>query len=166
MASGVVDLVFEDFTVTFLDATGTPVDLPLIWDGTGQFGDIANVFEEIGVYAVSGGSQAFRGSRRGARKSIEISFAANVTSFTSAGVTDATGNPLDFIKRTNGFSANVNTNTTGFDFDMIDIKFSATVNSVVHSVVFAKCAVQSETVMGEPNKFNFSAVCRGGATVA
>jgi hypothetical protein len=152
----IASLVLEDGT------SPAPVDLDLLTFADHSFSAdrLTNLFEEIPVYA----GQTFLGSRRGAPAPINLSFSMYMTSVTSADTTDAAGNPFDFVARTNGFSGNVNANTAGYDFDMVGVKVTMTVNGVTQILAFDKCTMIGTVNADEPNKLDFAAVCRGGVT--
>lgn len=164
MPSAVVPLTKYDITeLAMLDATAvTPIDLPLIYADKSFSADrMVNLYEEIPIYA----GQTFLGSRRGATIPISGAFSTYMTSVLSADVTDAAGNPWDFSSRANGFSANVNANTTGYDFDMITLRITMTTNSVTQVAEYAKVALVGAWSADEPNKIDWTWVCRGGVTL-
>lgn len=163
MPSATVALTKYDIaSLVMKDATGSPVDLDLLTYADHSFtaDRLVNVFEEIAIYA----GQTFLGSRRGAPAPINIAFSTYMTSVASADTADNNGNAWDFVARTNGFSANTNTNTTGYDFDMIDLTVTMTTNSVTQTLAFSKCTCLGAFSADEPNKIDWTVVCRGGVT--
>jgi hypothetical protein len=156
-----VALVQQDYLVTLLDGTGTPVDLGVIYgDKSFTVSDIVNLFEPIVVDA----GRTFLGVRKGNRKPISGSFSCYETQYTSAATTDADGSIDDMVSGTNGFSANVSTNTTGYDYYMVDIRIAATLGATTHTLTLAKCTVVLSRTYGEPNKIDVQFECHGGAT--
>jgi len=142
--------------------TPTPVDLDLLTYADHSFAAdrTVNLFEEIPVYA----GQTFLGSRKGAPAPINLTFSMYMTSVASADTTDEAGNPFDFVARTNGFAGNANANTAGYDFDMVGVEVTMTVNGVTQTLDYAKCSCIGTINADEPNKLDFTAVCRGGVT--
>lgn len=164
MPSAVVPLTKYDIASLVLTdgTTPTAVDLDLLTYADHSFSAdrLVNLFEEIPVYA----GQTYLGSRRGAPAPINISFSMYMTSVASADVADTNGNPFDFVARTNGFSGNANANTSGYDFDMVGLTVTMTTNSVTQTLAFAKCSCVGAISADEPNKIDFTVVCRGGVT--
>ena len=165
MPSGTVPYTKYDLaSLVFQDGTGTPVDLDIVGYADHSFtaDRMVQLFEEIAIYA----GQTFLGSRRGAPAPIELTFSTYMLSVASADVTDAAGNPWDFIARTNGFAANNNANTTGYDFDMVNLVVTLTTNSVTQTLTYAKCNARGQFSLDEPNKIDWTVTCRGGVTRA
>jgi hypothetical protein len=161
MPANAVVLVQQDFLVTLIDGTGSPVDLGVIYgDKSFSCSEIVNLFEAIVIDA----GRTFLGVRKGNRKPVTGTFSAYDVNFTSADVADATANLDDFSALLNGFSANLSTNTDGYDFPMCNFSISATVNSVVHSLTFAQCVLRLTRSAGEPNKVDAAFECHGGVT--
>ncbi|MBO13885.1 hypothetical protein [Herbaspirillum sp.] len=164
MPSATVPLTKYDIASLVLKdgATPTPVDLDLLTyaDHTFTADRMVNLFEEIAIYA----GQTYLGSRRGAPAPINLTFSMYMTSVASADTADTNGNPFDFIARTNGFSGNTNANTAGYDFDMVDITVTMTTAGVSQTLTYDKCTCVATVNADEPNKIDFTAVCRGGVT--
>ena len=163
MPSAVIPLTKYDITeIAFLDATGSPVDLPLVYmDKSFSADRMVDLREEIAIYA----GETYLGSRNGATIPISGAFSTYMTSVTSADVTDAAGNPWDFIARTNGFSANTNAGTTGYDHPMITLRATMATNSVTQILSYAKTRLVGAWSADEPNKIDWTFVCRGGVTL-
>jgi hypothetical protein len=163
MPSATVALTKYDIASLVMKDGGSPaVDLDLLTYADHSFSAdrLVNVFEEIPIYA----GQTFLGSRRGTPAPINITFSTYMTSVASNDTADSNGNPWDFVGRTNAFSANDNTNTTGYDFDMVDITVTMTVNAVTQQLDFAKCTCVGAFSADEPNKIDWTVICRGGVT--
>ena len=163
MPSATVALTKYDIaSLVMKDGTGTPVDLDLLTYADHSFSAdrLVNLFEEIPIYA----GQTFLGSRRGTPAPINITFSTYMTSVTSADTADSNGNPWDFVGRTNAFSANDNTNTSGYDFDMVNLTVTMSVNGVTQQLDFAKCTCVGAFSADEPNKIDWTVICRGGVT--
>jgi hypothetical protein len=165
MPSATVPLTKYDLaSLVFEDGTGVAVDLDIVGyaDHTLTADRMVQLYEEIAIYA----GQTYLGSRRGAPVPIELTFSTYMQSVASADVTDAAGNPWDFIARTNGFSGNTNANTSGYDFDMINLIATLTTNGVTQTLTYAKCSARGQWSNDEPNKIDWSVTCRGGVTRA
>lgn len=163
MPSATVALTKYDIASLVLkDGTGVAVDLDLLTYADHSFtaDRLVNVYEEIPIYA----GQTFLGSRRGAPAPINITFSTYMTSVTSADTGDNNGNAWDFVGRTNGFSGNTNANTTGYDFDMVNLTVTMTTNGVTQQLDFANCSCVGSFSADEPNKIDWTVVCRGGVT--
>jgi hypothetical protein len=161
MPSAVVPLTKYDIaSLVIKDATGSPVDLDLVTYADHSFScdRLVNLFEEIAIYA----GHTYLGSRKGATAPINISFSTYMTSVTSADTADNNGNAFDFVARTNGFSGNTNAGTAGYDYDMVSLTVTMTTNSVTQSLVFSKCTMLGAVSADEPNKIDWTVVCRGG----
>lgn len=163
MPSATVALTKYDIASLVLkDGTGVAVDLDLLTYADHSFtaDRLVNVYEEIPIYA----GQTFLGSRRGAPAPINITFSTYMTSVTSADTADNNGNAWDFVGRTNGFSGNTNANTTGYDFDMVNLTVTMTTNGVTQQLDFSNCSCVGSFSADEPNKVDWTVVCRGGVT--
>ncbi len=162
MPEGTVGLTKNDITeIALLDGTGTPVELALIYaDASFSMDDFQQVFEPI----VLRFGHTLLGVRKGARKDIPFSFSTYHTSFTSAAVTDAGGNPWDFANIQNGFSGNTNTNTSGYDYPLCSVRVTMVTNSVSHIVLMNQCMLLGVVNADEPNKIDWSGTCYGTIT--
>ena len=165
MPASAVVKVKQDSTITLQDGTGAPVELVITYDPkTFSCDEVADLHEEVAIYA----GRTYLGSRKGAAKPVGFSFECYVTSFTSAETTDTEGNPLDFIRRVNGFSANLNAGTASYDFPMCGVVLTmegTELGDLADSTLtFAKCALSFSFSADEPNKFAVTGTCRGGLT--
>jgi hypothetical protein len=163
MPSAVVPLTKYDIASLVLkDGTGSPVDLDLITYADHSFtaDRLTNLFEEIAIYA----GHTYLGSRKGAVAPINLAFSTYMTSVSSADTADNNGNAFDFVSRSGGFNANQNNGTAGYDYDMVSVTVTMTTNSVTQTLVFAKCGMTGAISADEPNKIDWTVVCRGGVT--
>ena len=163
MPSAVVPLTKYDIaSLVMKDGTGSPVDLDLLTYADHSFSvdRLVNLFEEIPIYA----GHTYLGSRKGAPAPLNVSFSTYMTSVTSADVADTNGNAFDVVARTNGFSANINAGTAGYDYDMVSLTVTMVTNGVTQTLVFAKCTALGAISADEPNKIDWTVVCRGGVT--
>ena len=161
MAAGTVAYVKHDLTITLLDGTGTPIDLELIYaDKSFSCDRLVNLFEEIAIYA----GQTYLGSRNGAPLPINGTFSTYMTALTSAATTATDAAVHDFAARTAGFSANLNAGTSGYDYPMVTLRAAWLTNGVTNQLNFAQTGLTGAVSSDEPNKVDWTFVCRGGVT--
>ena len=83
---------------------------------------------------------------------------------TSADTSDRNGDPWDCGGRTHAGGANDNTNTSGDDVDRGDVTGTMTVSGGTQQLDFAKCTGVGACSADEPNKIDWTVICRGGVT--
>lgn len=161
-ASSIVK-VKQGSTVKLLDGTGTPLELTgLLYDGDFSCEDLVYDRESI-VITVNG---VFAGVARGNYKPISGSFSVLYTGQVSAS-TNSPASILDFIQKTNGYSAAINTQT-GYDQQLRTIVLTCEGtdfgDGADHTITFAKCEITATLQAGEPNRWSVDFVCHGGYT--
>ncbi len=164
MPSSTVPLTKYDLSSLVLSdgGGGSAVDLDLLTYADHSFtcDRLTNLFEEIAIYA----GHTYLGSRKGAVAPINLGFSMYMTSVTSADTTDSNGNPFDFASRSGAFAGNANANSAGYDYDMVNVTVTFATDGVTQTLVFAKCTMVGAISADEPNKIDFTVVCRGGVT--
>ena len=163
MAYSTAPKTLRDGKITLIDGTGTPVTLEVAYeDGTLSY-DKPNDQSSLVVFD--------RGSLSAVRKDqdqfITFTFSANMRQFTDA----AAGSIIDFITKSNAYSANTSTGsgTPYIEQYCIDVQFDVEGtdhgDAKDHQATFAKCVADSYSFAeGGPNSFTLSFTCYAGVS--
>jgi len=153
MAVSTVIKHFTDGTIELADGTGTPVTLTVPFSqGDFSISGIQEGQKAVNVYQSRG---VLHTLRKGEKTFITGSFSAML-----ADVSDASaGALLDFIRKTNAYSANASTLGSG---DVYAIKITLQIegtdlgDSADHTIVLDDCACSADVSEGEPDSISIS----------
>ena len=153
MAVSTVIKHFTDGTIELADGTGTPVTLTVPFSqGDFSLSGVQESQKSVSVYQSRG---TLHSLRLGEKTFVTGSFSAML-----ADVSDSSaGNLLDFIRKTNAYSANESTLSSG---DVYAIKITLTIagsslgDSADHTIVLDDCVTTADVSEGEPNSISIS----------
>ena len=153
MAVSTVIKHFSDGSITLSDGTGTPVELTVPFsEGDFSVSGIQESQKAVSVYQSRG---VLHSLRLGEKTFITGSFSAML-----ADVSDASaGNLLDFIRKTNAYSGNTSTVSSG---DCYAIKITLSIegtdlgDSADHTIVLDDCTCSADVSEGEPDSISIS----------
>ena len=152
--------VQQDGSVIFADGAAVTLTVPYV-DGAASIDGLDyDQTEPIVVFA----KRTFLGVRRGAHRPLTFSFTAYMSEFTSATTTSL----LDFVRFENGYSGNVSTSSTEFDFKTVKVTLQSAAigtDGAASSVALDDCVIEVSYAEGEPNQFSVSGTCYGAVTV-
>ena len=151
--------VQQDSVLKLVDGAGTELTVPYVDGAASLDGFNFDQTEPIAIFA----KRTFLGVRRGAYRPVTFSFTAFMSEFTSATATSL----MDFVRFTNGFSANTSTHTGG-DYKILRVKFQVAAigdDATVGEVALDQCVLDISFAEGEPNQFSVSGTSHGGFTV-
>lgn len=169
MALSTVTKNLNDGSITLADGTGTPVTLSV----PVTVGDLA-VSALRAASGITGENNAVvayetRGKldtvRHTAREYPSGSFSVHFREFTNA----TSGAVLDFIRKANGYSANVSTLASSADVYTIQITLTVKGtdhdDGADHTIVLDDCACVADFAEGDPSTLTIGYVCYGSVTV-
>ena len=153
MAVSTVIKHFTDGTVTLADGTGTPVTLTVPFSqGDFSLSGVQESQKAVNVY-----------QSRGVLHSVRLGEKAFVTGSFSAMLADVSdssaGNLLDFVRKTNAYSANASTLSSGDAYLIkitLEIEGTDLGDSADHTIVVDECACTADVSEGEPNSISIS----------
>jgi len=153
MAVSTVIKHFTDGTISLEDGTGTPVTLTVPFSqGDFSISGLQESQKAVNVYQSRGTLHTLR---KGEKTFVTGSFSAML-----ADVSDSSaGALLDFVRKTNAYSANASTSGSG---DVYTIKITLTIegtdlgDSADHTIVLDDCACTADVSEGEPDSISIS----------
>lgn len=167
MSYSVIPKVRRDGKLTLRDGTGVPVTLEVEYeDGNLSLNGLPTkeaqqIIRDRGVIVAV---------RKGdSEPTLTGSFSIHFRQFTSS----TAGGVLDFVNKTNAYSANTSTGDTGtprVEFYCIDIDYEIDgdidgLTSTDHKATLSKCVVTAASLTeGDPLALNLEFVCYGGVT--
>jgi len=154
---------FTDGSLTVKDGTGTPVTLAIPFTmGDFSLGGLTQALRATNVYETRG---VLVGLRKGAKAFPTGSFSCMVADYSDA--SDRT--LLDFLRKSNSYSANLSTTTALGDVYTVDLVFTVEGtdlgDSADHVLTLEDCDCSLDLSEGEPNSLSVSFTVYGAVSM-
>ena len=163
MAASTIIKHFTDGTITLKDGTGTPVTLVVPFS-TGDFslGGLTQALRATNVYQARG---VLTGLRLGAKAFPTGSFSCQIADYSDA--SDRT--VLDFLRKSNSYSANLSTSETLGDVYTVDVVLTVEGTNLDdaadHVITLEDCDCSLDLSEGEPNSLSVSFTVYGAVSM-